>query len=460
MIASMPKAWEGAEEEEGSVEARCARIRGRMMWILSQLEGEDADALLDPPAGSTNGQPTRELDDQRQRLEAKHAAEMEQLERRLRVAHQTEVSGLRSELIAAKEQTRTVQVEAAAAQAARAVEQKMTRQEAAGLGEAAALKRQVALYEEAMRHVGPVLASSLETLAMLGRAAPLPEEELEAALELNASLTNAQRVLGSAYPEATASVPPSHERPPPRPLPKPKPEPAAAAAAAVTPAAPKPRPWQNATPAATPAAATPAAKPASQAIAVPPPSPGRSPPVAPPGRPTIVPPAPPPAAPAAATAAATAAALGSGAAAGIGAPAAVLAGDAAAGDAAAGGAAASTVASAADGAVVRGGAASASSSSQPPPKQPFLTATSFGRTHPGGMKPSDARNQVRRTPGPSPSPSPSPSPDLGPDPNQDTFFELRLDEHNAAWGVFDGHGSQNGTLVAEVACATVEQVLR
>ena len=54
--------------------------------------------------------------------------------------------------------------------------------------------------------VGPVLAASLETLAMLGRAAPLPEEELEAALELNASLTNAQRVLGTAYPEAVARI--------------------------------------------------------------------------------------------------------------------------------------------------------------------------------------------------------------------------------------------------------------
>ena len=31
---------------------------------------------------------------------------------------------------------------------------------------------------------------------------------------------------------------------------------------------------------------------------------------------------------------------------------------------------------------------------------------------------------------------------------------------NAAWGVFDGHGSQNGTLVAEVASATIEHVLR
>ena len=389
MIApSMPSKWEGAEDDEGSVEARCARIRGRMMWILSQLEGEDADALLEQPAG--NGQSARELDDQRQRLEAKHAAEMEQLERRLRAAHQTEVSGLRSELIAAKEQTRTVQVEAAAAQAARAVEQKMARQEAAGLGEAAALKRQVALYEQAMRQVGPVLAAALETLAMLGRAAPLPEEELAAALELNASLTNAQRVLGSAFPEATAGVPPSDERPPPRPLPKPKPEPAPAAAAAaatvVTPAAPKPRPLQSATPAAAPAAAAHAvapAKPASKAVAVPPPSPGRSPPLAPPGRPTIPPQAiPPHAAPAAATAAAAAAAVGSGAAAGVAAPAAAT----------------------------PAAATSGSSSSQPPKRatarHPFLTAASFGRTHPGGFKPSDARNQ-------------------------DTFFELRIDEHNA-----------------------------
>ena len=55
-----------------------------------------------------------------------------------------------------------------------------------------------------------------------------------------------------------------------------------------------------------------------------------------------------------------------------------------------------------------GGAAG--SSSQPPKhataRHPFLTAASFGRTHPGGFKPSDARNQ-------------------------DTFFELRMDEHNA-----------------------------
>ena len=165
----MPAAWSGAEEEEGSVEARCARIRGRMMWILSQLEGEDAEAAVSTPdspngAGSPNGQPSasqallkkeaaRELDDQRHRLEAKHAAEMEHLERRLQRSHQTEVTGLRSELSTAKEITRTVQVEAAAAQAARALEQKMTRQEAAGLGEAAALKRQLALYEEAMRQV-------------------------------------------------------------------------------------------------------------------------------------------------------------------------------------------------------------------------------------------------------------------------------------------------------------------
>ena len=49
---------------------------------------------------------------------------------------------------------------------------------------------------------------------------------------------------------------------------------------------------------------------------------------------------------------------------------------------------------------------------------------------------------------------------LPPHPKQDTFFQLRLDEYNAAWGVFDGHGSENGTLVAEVACASIEKFLK
>ena len=318
MIApSMPSKWEGAEDDEGSVEARCARIRGRMMWILSQLEGEDADALLEQPAG--NGQSARELDDQRQRLEAKHAAEMEQLERRLRAAHQTEVSGLRSELIAAKEQTRTVQVEAAAAQAARAVEQKMARQEAAGLGEAAALKRQVALYEQAMRQVGPVLAMALETLAMLGRAAPARGE-----LRRRSSSTRPHQRAAPLLrlPEATAGVPPrraclgpaqAQARAGPSRRCRRRHRPARRAQAA---------PLAERRPRRRPAAAAHAvapAKPASKAVAVP----RRRSPLAParpadrPSTPSHPPWCPHPAAPAAATAAAAAAAVGSGAAAGV-----------------------------------------------------------------------------------------------------------------------------------------------
>ena len=206
-------------EAEGSVEARCARIRGRMMWILSQLEGEDAlaDGALLEGGSSPKAQidaKARELDDQRERLEARHAAELEQLERRLRVAHQTEVSGLRAELGAAKEQVRSVKLsaEAATAQAAKAVEQKAARAEAAQLGEAAALKRQLGVYEEAMKQVGPVLTASLETLSLISRAAPLPEEELGQALELNTRLTEALRVLGAAcaacLPHAASSTTP------------------------------------------------------------------------------------------------------------------------------------------------------------------------------------------------------------------------------------------------------------
>ena len=72
---------------------------------------------------------------------------------------------------------------------------------------------------------------------------------------------------------------------------------------------------------------------------------------------------------------------------------------------------ASLTPAAATGAAAGDAAGGAAGSSSQPPKHatarhPFLTAASFGRTHPGGFKPSDARNQ-------------------------DTFFELRMDEHNA-----------------------------
>ena len=55
-------------------------------------------------------------------------------------------------------------------------------------------------------------------------------------------------------------------------------------------------------------------------------------------------------------------------------------------------------------------------------------------THPGGSKPASAKNQ-------------------------DTFFHVRVDEHNQLYGVLDGHGSEYGTLVAEVAARAMETIL-
>ena len=72
-----------------------------------------------------------------------------------------------------------------------------------------------------------------------------------------------------------------------------------------------------------------------------------------------------------------------------------------------------------------------SSAQQPPPKGPRLIPTHVGYTHPGGSKPLDAVNQ-------------------------DTWFHLCIDDHNAVWGVFDGHGGENGALVAQVAADTVK----
>ena len=38
-----------------------------------------------------------------------------------------------------------------------------------------------------------------------------------------------------------------------------------------------------------------------------------------------------------------------------------------------------------------------------------------------------------------------------PPPNQDAFFVLRIDDHNVAYGVFDGHGHDNGARSAHRA---------
>ena len=71
---------------------------------------------------------------------------------------------------------------------------------------------------------------------------------------------------------------------------------------------------------------------------------------------------------------------------------------------------------------------------QPPPIGPKLVATHYAYTHPGGSKPVDAMNQ-------------------------DTYFHFALDEHNQVFGVMDGHGSDNGVLVAQVARDVIKEHL-
>ena len=61
----------------------------------------------------------------------------------------------------ARQEAAMAQMQTTLAQGQEQQARAMARQEAAGLGEAAALKRQVALYEQAMRQVGPVLAAAL-----------------------------------------------------------------------------------------------------------------------------------------------------------------------------------------------------------------------------------------------------------------------------------------------------------
>ena len=68
---------------------------------------------------------------------------------------------------------------------------------------------------------------------------------------------------------------------------------------------------------------------------------------------------------------------------------------------------------------------------QPAPREPYLTATHVTYTHPGGSKPANAKNQ-------------------------DTWFTLRVDEHNFVFGVLDGHGAENGRLVADAAAGAIK----
>lgn len=68
---------------------------------------------------------------------------------------------------------------------------------------------------------------------------------------------------------------------------------------------------------------------------------------------------------------------------------------------------------------------------KPPPR---LAASHFAYTHPGGSKPLHATNQ-------------------------DVHFHLEIDRYNQVFGVLDGHGRDNGALVANVAAQAIKGFL-
>ena len=99
--------------EDVNVEQRCARIRGRMQWILQQIEGDAAEggpemakheAELQHQQAVHEAELEEELERQASQLQAQHEAELAGHLAQLRTAHATEVGGLRAQLVAAREE--------------------------------------------------------------------------------------------------------------------------------------------------------------------------------------------------------------------------------------------------------------------------------------------------------------------------------------------------------------------
>ena len=117
-------------DDEASVEQRCARIRGRMVWILSQLEGDgtaladmaDLKSLAAVAPGSRGGtldsqlraqreaherQMEEELQRQHRQLSSDHERELDEMRVRLTTQHVSEMNAMRSDLTAAREASRS-----------------------------------------------------------------------------------------------------------------------------------------------------------------------------------------------------------------------------------------------------------------------------------------------------------------------------------------------------------------
>ena len=178
---------------DSSVEQRCARIRGRMVWILSQLESDvGGNILTDADSKSaSSGEQLRaqqqahereleeELERQAARLRAAHDAELAELRERLAAQHASELGTMRKELATAKE----------AARAAGASGQGATR-------EAQQQQQRVAALEACLRQSGPLLSQA---------AVALPPSDPLAA-QLTAAMRSFETLLPGSAPKATAAA--------------------------------------------------------------------------------------------------------------------------------------------------------------------------------------------------------------------------------------------------------------
>ncbi|KAL1514567.1 hypothetical protein AB1Y20_003661 [Prymnesium parvum] len=341
--------------DETSVEQRSARIRGRMQWILQQVEGGsfagDAAAkhvaALERQQLSHEAQLEDELSRQAERLRAEHDAELTRQLAQLRAIHATEVRGLRAQLRSAREEAALRHSAAAANEA----ERQRTAAEAERREQMRTATARVALLEAALAKVAPFLPAVLEELArshgspqLLGQ---LHVRQAPASLEHPKALPSRW---AAAEAKLASQPPPSPARPA---TGAPQPTPAAKGA---TPCSLQPQS------AATKSSSNPPPKKVGS-LSLPP-------------GPKAVPP-PPPVRPTRGEMAAAP-------------PAAV----------------------------------------QVAPKGVKMSGRYVGYSHPGGSKPVDAVNQ-------------------------DTWFVHELDEHNMLFAVFDGHGPENGAMVAQVAAQTV-----
>jgi len=364
---------------DDSIEARCARIRGRMEWILSQLD--EGGTAPPPKGGEAGGAPAaqRELEAQRRLLSAENELTLQ----RLRAAHASELAALRAELAGAREEARSsadvgalrAQLAAerkeraaavAKAQEEMAAEQREAsareaRLEAAKRKEAAAMRERIGVCERALALCRTALTEALPHLPPMG----------DSSRPINAALAAADAILAEATSSRSGSPSSVSSRD--------------TAVVSMTPPPVPPR-----------ARETSPLVPSRQALEA---STGST---------------------RLAGAAASRPHVSSPLSAGIanlsGPP--VVAGPKAVSFTPAG----------------REEIPMAPLPAPPPSARARFRADHYAYSHPGGTKPLDAKNQ-------------------------DTYFVLQLDEYNIAWGVFDGHGGDNGTQVAHVASLCVRDFL-